>query len=75
MPGATFGGPAGRTYSYEELARATQGFSGTNKLGAGGFGPVYRGMLDGVPVAVKLLDPSGLSMQVGGHTQHGGGCQ
>jgi hypothetical protein len=24
MPGATFGGPAGRMYSYDELARATQ---------------------------------------------------
>lgn len=63
MPGATFGGPAGRLYSYDELARATQGFAAANRLGCGGYGPVFRGVLDGVPVAVKLLDTSGLSSQ------------
>lgn len=32
-------------------------------LPSGGYGPVYRGVLDGVPVAVKLLDPGGVSRQ------------
>jgi serine/threonine protein kinase len=40
-----------------------QGFSAANRLGSGGYGPVYRGVLDGVPVAVKLLDTSGVSNQ------------
>lgn len=40
-----------------------QGFAASNKLGAGGYGPVYRGTLDGVPVAVKLLDTSGRGSQ------------
>eukprot|EP00879_Flechtneria_rotunda_P018522 GHRR01019435.1.p1 GENE.GHRR01019435.1~~GHRR01019435.1.p1 ORF type:complete len:420 (+),score=137.92 GHRR01019435.1:571-1830(+) len=61
--GGTTAGPSGRLYSYDELAQATQGFSIARKLGAGGYGPVFRGMLDGVPVAVKLLDTSGISTQ------------
>lgn len=40
-----------------------QGFAAANRLGCGGYGPVFRGVLDGVPVAVKLLDTSGLSSQ------------
>ncbi|CAI5491551.1 unnamed protein product [Closterium sp. Naga37s-1] len=48
-------------FPYEELEEATDGFSDSNKLGEGGFGPVYRGLLaDGMPVAVKVL-------KVGGH--------
>lgn len=44
-------------------AARCQGFSAANKLGCGGYGPVFRGRLDGVPVAVKLLDMSGHSQQ------------
>jgi hypothetical protein len=30
------------TYGYEIIAAATEGFSTRNKLGEGGFGPVYK---------------------------------
>ncbi|KAK9133059.1 hypothetical protein Scep_012587 [Stephania cephalantha] len=44
------------TFSYEELRSATEGFMSGNKLGEGGFGPVYKGTLsDGRVVAVKQL--------------------
>ncbi|TVU04324.1 hypothetical protein EJB05_50090, partial [Eragrostis curvula] len=47
-----------RRYSYRALAAATGNFAEANKLGRGGFGPVYRGRLpDGRDVAVKLLAP------------------
>ncbi|XP_020580366.1 proline-rich receptor-like protein kinase PERK1 [Phalaenopsis equestris] len=44
------------TFSYEQLAAATNGFSHENILGQGGFGYVYKGMLpSGKEVAVKQL--------------------
>ncbi|CAH8352221.1 unnamed protein product [Eruca vesicaria subsp. sativa] len=44
------------TFTYSELKSATQDFNPANKLGEGGFGPVYRGNLnDGREVAVKQL--------------------
>ncbi|RID49194.1 hypothetical protein BRARA_H00009 [Brassica rapa] len=44
------------TFTYSELKSATQDFDPSNKLGEGGFGPVYKGKLnDGREVAVKLL--------------------
>ncbi|CAL9172291.1 unnamed protein product [Musa hybrid cultivar] len=40
----------------EVIKSATNNFSDANKLGEGGFGPVYRGTLeDGVQIAVKRL--------------------
>ncbi|XP_019196319.1 PREDICTED: probable LRR receptor-like serine/threonine-protein kinase At1g56140 [Ipomoea nil] len=44
------------TFSYAELRAGTSDFSPSNKLGEGGFGPVYKGTLeDGRIVAVKQL--------------------
>ncbi|XP_060187387.1 probable LRR receptor-like serine/threonine-protein kinase At1g56140 isoform X1 [Lycium barbarum] len=44
------------TFSYSELRAATGDFSISNKLGEGGFGPVYKGTLeDERVVAVKQL--------------------
>ncbi|GAU32800.1 hypothetical protein TSUD_152490 [Trifolium subterraneum] len=44
------------TFSYYELKIATSDFNRDNKLGEGGFGPVYKGTLnDGRIVAVKQL--------------------
>ncbi|XP_075645983.1 putative LRR receptor-like serine/threonine-protein kinase At1g56130 [Castanea sativa] len=44
------------TFSYSELRTATDDFSPSNKLGEGGFGPVYKGtLIDGRVIAVKQL--------------------
>ncbi|KAM4083992.1 hypothetical protein ACB094_08G099100 [Castanea mollissima] len=43
-------------FSYAELKTATEDFNPDNKLGEGGFGPVYKGTLnDGRGIAVKQL--------------------
>ena len=45
-----------RAFRYDSLVAATRNFSPKQKLGEGGFGPVYRGRLDdGRDVAVKRL--------------------
>ncbi len=41
-----------------------QGFASVNLIGKGGFGEVFRGVLDGVPVAVKVMDVGPEAMQV-----------
>ncbi|KAL3751424.1 hypothetical protein ACJRO7_012277 [Eucalyptus globulus] len=47
-------------FSYEELGKATDGFSSQNLLGEGGFGAVYKGFLpDGREIAVKQLKVGG----------------
>ncbi|XP_062163472.1 proline-rich receptor-like protein kinase PERK9 [Alnus glutinosa] len=47
-------------FTYEELVKATNGFSDQNLLGEGGFGCVYKGYLpDGREVAVKQLKIGG----------------
>ena len=46
----------GRWYGLKELEMATRGFSEENVIGEGGYGIVYRGVLqDGSVVAVKNL--------------------
>ncbi|GMY21966.1 probable LRR receptor-like serine/threonine-protein kinase At1g56130 [Fagus crenata] len=48
--------PGPNTFSYAELRSATEDFNPSNKLGEGGFGPVFKGTLsDGRMVAVKQL--------------------
>ncbi|KAL3626832.1 hypothetical protein CASFOL_029311 [Castilleja foliolosa] len=53
-------------YDLATVSKATNNFSDDNKLGEGGFGPVYKGMLeDGKEIAIKRL--SGTSLQ--GHDE------
>ncbi|TVU09233.1 hypothetical protein EJB05_42685, partial [Eragrostis curvula] len=53
-----------RRYSRGELAAATQGFAEEERIGRGGFGPVYRGYLGDLNrmVAIKVLS-QGSSLQ------------
>ncbi|KAF5748337.1 U-box domain-containing protein 51-like isoform X3 [Tripterygium wilfordii] len=46
-----------RKYTIEEIEEATSKFSDSNKVGEGGYGPVYKGKLDHTPVAIKVLRP------------------
>ncbi|KAE8772057.1 hypothetical protein D1007_55975 [Hordeum vulgare] len=44
-------------FDFNQILEATDNFSEENKLGEGGFGPVYKGRFpDGVEIAVKRLD-------------------
>ncbi|KAL9672544.1 hypothetical protein QQ045_028795 [Rhodiola kirilowii] len=50
-----------RRYSYAALKKATSKFSDSKRVGQGGFGSVYAGMLPGKQqVAVKLMDSGSL---------------
>lgn len=45
-----------KVFSYKELKVASDNFSVSNKIGEGGFGPVYKGFLkDGKVAAIKVL--------------------
>ncbi|KAI4316194.1 hypothetical protein L6164_024197 [Bauhinia variegata] len=46
-----------RRYSIEEIEAATEFFAESLKIGEGGYGPVYKCLLDHTPVAVKVLRP------------------
>lgn len=44
-----------RRYTMDEIEVATNYFSSLNKIGEGGYGPVYKATMDHTPVAVKVL--------------------
>ncbi|TKY74623.1 U-box domain-containing protein 52 [Spatholobus suberectus] len=46
-----------RRYTIEEIEAATSFFSESLKIGEGGYGPVFKCLLDHTPVAVKVLRP------------------
>ncbi|KAM7255687.1 hypothetical protein ACFE04_008585 [Oxalis oulophora] len=46
-----------KRYSIEEIEYATAYFSNDNKIGEGGYGPVYKAKLDHTAVAIKVLRP------------------
>lgn len=46
-----------RKYTIEEIETATDHFSNSRKIGEGGYGPVYKCILDHTPVAIKVLRP------------------
>lgn len=49
-----------QVFSFKQLLSATGGFGKSNVIGQGGFGLVYRGVLqDGRKIAVKLMDQAG----------------
>ncbi|KAK2647373.1 hypothetical protein Ddye_014862 [Dipteronia dyeriana] len=53
--------PALTLYSLADIETATDKFSIENKLGEGGYGPVYKGVLqDGLEVAVKKLSKTSI---------------
>jgi hypothetical protein len=52
----TLSGSTLHAFTYAELRVATGNFSQAKFLGRGGFGPVYKGTVDGDAAAVKCLD-------------------
>ncbi|KAM0884220.1 hypothetical protein ACQ4PT_031136 [Festuca glaucescens] len=46
-------------FPMSRIAKATNNFYSQNLIGEGGYGPVYKGRLGGVTVAIKLLRPHG----------------
>nr|CAB3469764.1 unnamed protein product [Digitaria exilis] len=50
-------------FSSSELVCATENFSSSLKIGEGGFGCVYRGILRNMTVAIKVLKPGSLQGQ------------
>ncbi|KAI5660905.1 hypothetical protein M9H77_20228 [Catharanthus roseus] len=54
-------GNVARSFTFKELATATQNFREANLIGEGGFGCVYKGRLEsGIIVAIKQLNLEGL---------------
>ena len=47
-----------KVYCVSSIMDATNCFSDENKLGEGGYGPVYKGLFDGQEIAIKRLSRS-----------------
>ena len=47
-----------KVYSVSSIMDATNCFSNENKLGEGGYGSVYKGLVDGQEIAIKRLSRS-----------------
>ncbi|KAJ3693043.1 hypothetical protein LUZ60_012138 [Juncus effusus] len=47
-------------FSYEEIQEATNGFDEGLKIGQGGYGSVYKGVINEKTVAIKVLNPQGM---------------
>nr|GMD61971.1 U-box domain-containing protein 33-like isoform X1 [Ipomoea batatas] len=47
-------------FSWSEIKEATSNFDPSLKIGNGGYGSVYRGMLCHTPVAIKILNPESI---------------
>lgn len=46
-------------FPMSRIEKATNNFHSQNLIGEGGYGPVYKGKIRGVMVAIKLLRPHG----------------
>lgn len=50
-----------KSFTYEEMALATNSFSDSTQIGQGGYGKVYKGILaDGMVVAIKRAQAGSL---------------
>ncbi|XP_047338860.1 probable serine/threonine-protein kinase PBL5 [Impatiens glandulifera] len=49
-----------KSFTFDQMIEATENFRSDLLLGEGGFGKVYKGMLDNQVVAIKQLDRNGL---------------
>lgn len=47
-------------YSFSEIEEATRHFDPALKIGEGGYGSIYKGVLRHTPVAIKILHPHSL---------------
>ncbi|KAJ3672225.1 hypothetical protein LUZ60_006946 [Juncus effusus] len=57
------GGENFSEFTYAELQEATDNFDEKFKIGEGGYGSVYRGVIRSTTVAIKLLNPEGMQGQ------------
>lgn len=48
-----------REFRMFDLQIATNNFHSSRKIGKGGYGPVYKGLLCSMPAAIKMLNPTG----------------